>query len=409
MKPSVLLPVLCACILSSAHAQEWTRFRGPNGTGITHAPGIPSELAQSHVQWAVDLPGKGHSSPVLWSGRIFLTAADQPGTISVLCLRAEDGDLIWRKDFPHRPFRTHKFNNFASPSPAVDAERVYISWVVPEKFTLMALDHGGETVWERDLGPFSSQHGGGASPMVLDSMVIIGNQQREPGFVIAVDAATGETIWKTPRKGGAAAYSTPVLYQPEDGPPALLLMSEAHGIYALDPKTGKPLWEFPDAFDKRSVSSPVAAGSIIFGSCGSGGGGNFVTALRVDSKGLNPERAYEIRRSAPYVPTIIAKDELAWLWSDGGILTCLHAPTGEIRYTERVGGNFFGSPIWVSGRLFAVSTSGEVVVIEASGQFRVLSRLPLNDTCHTTPAVDGGRMFIRTERKLFCVAGNTGS
>jgi outer membrane protein assembly factor BamB len=112
-----------------------------------------------------------------------------------------------------------------------------------------------------------------------------------------------------------------------------------------------------------------------------------------------------MKKSAPYVPTGVAVGDLAWLWSDSGILTCLHAPTGEIRYQERVGGNFFGSPVWVDGRLYCVSTSGEIVVVEASDAFKVLHRYSLNELCHSTPAVALGHLFIRTEKHLWSIGG----
>jgi outer membrane protein assembly factor BamB len=197
------------------------------------------------------------------------------------------------------------------------------------------------------------------------------------------------------------------VYEPENGRPALIFNSQAHGISALDPDTGKVLWEFDQAFDKRTVSSPIIAGDLILGSCGSGGGGNFVTAVRAGdhAQGKNPELAYQMKKSAPYVTTGIVVGDLAWLWSDSGILTCLRAATGEIRYQERVGGDFFASPLWVDGRLFCVSTAGELVVVEASDKFNVLHRYALNELCHTTPAVAGGKMFVRTEKHLWSIGG----
>jgi outer membrane protein assembly factor BamB len=270
---------------------------------------------------------------------------------------------------------------------------------------VLALDHDGKTVWEKDLGPFKSQHGCGTSPIVHDGKVILGNEQDGPSSIVALDAASGRSLWRTPRDTAVVAYSTPCVYQPRSGAAVLVFNSQAHGIYALEPASGRVAWEFPSAFDKRSVSSPLLAGDLILGSCGSGGGGNFVTAIRAgDAKsGAKPALAFQMKKSAPYVPTGIALDERVWLWSDAGILTCLRTPGGEIVYQERVGGNFFGSPVWVDGRLFAVSTSGEVVVVKAGDQFEVLSRYPLNDTCHTTPAISGGRMFVRTEKRLHCV------
>ncbi|HEY2951255.1 MAG TPA: PQQ-binding-like beta-propeller repeat protein [Verrucomicrobiae bacterium] len=413
-----ILIALSVCALRGA-AQEWSRFRGPNGTGISYVKTIPSKITDADINWKVELPGTGHSSPVLWGERIFLTTTgDKSGGLFVLCLNAKDGHLLWRRDFPLTPFARHEFNSFAASTPAVDGQRVYVVWNEPEHLRLAALELDGRPVWQRDFGPFVSQHGCGISPIVFANKVILGNEQDDAkfvkdstrsgkSFVVAVDAATGRTLWQTPRHSAVVAYSTPCVYEPRGGKPALIFNSQGHGIYALDPDTGKGLWDYAQAFDKRAVSSPIIAGNIILGSCGSGGGGSFVTAIKAGDStvGRNPELAYQMKKSAPYVPTGIVADTLVWFWSDGGIVTCLDAPTGSIRYQERVGGNYFGSPVWVDGRLFCVSTAGELVVVEASDRFNLLHRYPLNELCHSTPAVALGRMFVHTEKHLISLGG----
>jgi outer membrane protein assembly factor BamB len=418
MKMPSITAVVLTLAVSTLDAQEWTRFRGPNGTGISQAKTIPTKISDADINWKIELPGTGHSSPVLWGEQIFVTTTgDNSGGLSVLCLNAKDGALKWRKDFPLTPFSRHKFNSFASATPAVDADRLYVLWSEPEHYMLVALDHKGKQLWERDFGPFVSQHGCGISPIVYKGKVILGNEQDDAkqvpkgtrsgdSFIVAVDARTGSTVWQTPRTSAVVAYSTPCVYEPKNDKASLIFNSQAHGIYAVDPENGKVLWEYDQAFDKRSVSSPIVAGDIVYGSCGSGGGGNFVTAVKAgNGRDRKPELAYQLKKSAPYVPTGVAVGDLLWLWSDGGILTCMHAPTGEIRYQERVGGNFFGSPVWVDGRLFCISTSGEIVVVEASDKFNVLHRFALNETCHTTPAVALGRMFVRTEKHLLSIGG----
>jgi len=419
LSPLSLAVIALAGFALDAPAQEWTRFRGPNGTGISHAKTIPTKPSAADINWKVELPGVGHSSPVLWGDRIFLTSTgDNAGGLNVLCLNAADGKLVWQCDFPLTPFSRHKFNSFASATPAVSDSAVYVVWNEPEHYFLTALDHNGEKLWQRDFGPFVSQHACGASPIVVGDKVILGGEQDGqkfvPGserdgksFIVAVDAKTGATIWQIPRSSAVVAYSTPCVRESKDGKSAVIFNSQAHGIYAVDPDTGKVLWEYEKAFDKRSVSSPFIAGDLVFGSCGSGGGGNRTVAIKAGdaTPSGQPELAYEIKKAAPYVPTGVTVGDLVWLWSDGGIITCLHAPTGETRFQERVGGNFFGSPVWVDGRLFCVSTSGELVVVEASDKFNVLHRFPLEELCHSTPAVAGGRLYIRTEKHLISLGG----
>jgi outer membrane protein assembly factor BamB len=389
-------------------AQEWTRFRGPNGTGISTATTIPTEWGEKDFNWKVALPGEGHSSPVLWGDKVFLMSGDRASNqVYVLGIAARDGAILWQRSFPISRYHKNDYNSYASGSPATDSQRVYVCWPTPEHYTLMALDHAGRTVWEKDLGPYAAQHGGGASPIVYEDKVVLANEQDGESFLIAVDAATGATRWKTPRKTTEACYSTPCVYQPDGGQTTLIFNSQSDGISAIAPDTGKVLWELGTLFDKRTISSPILAAGLLIGSCGSGGGGNYLVAVRPGDPagGRKPELAYTIRRSAPYVPTSVCVGDLLFLWGDGGIVSCLKASTGEVEWQERVGGNYFSSPVWVDGRLFCVSTRGEAVVLEASDHFKVLARNALGEQTHSTPAVAGGRMYIHTSKHLISIGG----
>jgi len=398
-----VVAALLALILTGS-AQEWTRFRGPNGTGLSAAKTIPTKWTEADFNWKTDLPGIGHSSPVLWGEKVFVTACDeQTGRFSVICLNTANGSILWQKQSPLARHDKHNLNSFATSTPTVDADRVYVCRTEPTRVTLSAFTHSGEPVWEKDLGPLEANHGGGTSPIVHDGMVILADEQDGASFLIAMDTRTGETRWKTPRTTSNASYSTPCVYQPRTGKAVLIFNSQAHGISAVAPDTGKMVWEFAKAFDKRSVSSPILIGDFILGSCGSGGGGNVVTAINAAraTPERKPELAWRMKQSAPYVPTGIALGDRVWLWSDAGILSQVDAATGAIRYQERVGGNYFGSPIWIDGRLFCVSTAGELVVVDGGDAFKVLHRHALNETCHSTPAVALDQLFIRTENHLW--------
>jgi outer membrane protein assembly factor BamB len=411
---SLCFVALCLSMTTAGTAQEWTRFRGPNGTGISEAKTIPTHWGAADFNWKAALPGAGHSSPVHWGDKVFVTSADEKRMqFVVLCLKTADGAVIWQKEFPFTPHRKHANNTFATSTPTVDSERVYGCRMEPAHNYLFALDHGGALVWEKDLGPYRTQHSGGPSPILHEGLVVLANEQAGESFLIAVDARTGEPRWKTPRHSGdsAAAYSTPCVFQPKNSQPVLIFNSEMHGISAIAPDSGKVVWEFAEAFDKRSVSSPVIAGDLLIGSCGSGGGGNFVVAVRPGdpASGNRPQRAYEIRRSAPYVPTSVCVGDRLFLWSDAGVVSSVVASTGEVKWQERVGGNFFSSPVWVDGRLFCVSRSGEVAVVSAGDKFEILARNPLNELTHSTPAVAGGRMYIHTSQHLISVGGKAKS
>ncbi len=309
--------------VSVAGGQEWTRFRGPNGTGESDATTIPATWTTKDYHWRVKLPGIGHSSPVIWENRIFVTsAAEEDATRFVRCLDTADGHMIWKRSFESATHEKNNFNCYASSTPTVDRDHLYLAWTTPEQFLVAALDRrNGREVWRRDLGPFETQHGYGASPILFDGMLIVTNDQDGKSFVVALDRKTGEIRWKNERRTEKAAYSTPLIYRPEGRPPELILTSWAHGVNSLDPYTGKPNWEV-DVLEYRVVCSPVAVGPLIFTSCGSGGVGRQMVAVRPASaaEGIEAGVAYEIKGSLPYVCTSVARGRLLFLWSDAGVV-----------------------------------------------------------------------------------------
>jgi outer membrane protein assembly factor BamB len=402
----IVLSMLSCCIAAVLPAQEWTRFRGPNGTGIGEAPHLPARWNEADLDWKVSLPGTGHSSPVLWGEKIFIGSAEGEGARRlVLCLSAEDGRILWSLPFEAAPFGKHPRNSHASSTPTVDADRVYAVVPSPGSVLVVGLDHAGNFVWRRDLGPFKAQHGYGTSPIVFEDLVVIANEQDGESFVAALDARTGEVKWKAPRRTSEAAYGTPCSFD-DGGRPSLILSSHAHGIAAIDARTGEPLWEAP-LLDKRAVSSPVIAGGLAIATCGSGGGGNYLIAVRPAAKldaGAGRE-AWRLSKAIAYVPTPLAKDDLLFSWGDGGIVTCVEIPSGKVIWQERAGGNYSGSPVWAAGRLYAISEDGEVVAIAAGRKFEVISRTPLGEASRSTPAVAGGRLFLRTASHLMALGG----
>jgi outer membrane protein assembly factor BamB len=408
--PQAIRAILSLALLSSlfaglGQAQEWSRFRGPNGSGLGIGTNLPSKWSESDYLWRAKLPGKGHSSPVLWGDKLFVTSSEKSqGTFATICLRATDGAVLWRKEFPAPMHRLHANNDFASATPAADAHRVFVLRIEGGALVLTALTHGGESAWEFKSGAFKTEHGLGHSPIVFRNRVIFADDQDLAGRVVALDAESGRLVWETPRHRGRADYSTPCVLESEGHSAWLILNSHEDGICALDADTGALAWTAKGVLDKRSVSSPVVAAGLLTSSCGSGGGGNYLVALRPpDQTGPNPSIAYEIRRSAPYVTTPLALGEWLFLWSDGGIVTCVQAATGSIHWQERVGGNYFSSPICVDGKLYGTSTTGQVVALSASSEFKELGRSSLGEAAHATPAVADGRIYFRTLSQVMAI------
>jgi outer membrane protein assembly factor BamB len=410
-----MLALALTVTASAVSAHEWTRFRGPNGSGESDAPNIPAKWTEKDYNWRVSLPGKGHSAPVLWENKLFITSGD-PKTAEqiVQCFDAKAGKPLWEKRFESKPHTLHAFNTYASSTPCVDGERVYVSWSHPEALMMVALDHSGEEKWRANLGPVIGQHGHGASPIVHGELVVMANDQGDEehngkSFLIALDRCTGDEKWRVPRKTREMAYSTPCVYKPAKSPDQLIFNSGAEGMTSIEPASGKINWTI-ELFDKRSCSSPVIAGGMIFGSCGSGaGGGNYVVAVRPPD-GIDrtaPEVAYKMTKAAfaPYVPGFVARGDRIFMWSDRGFASCLNAKDGEVIWQERVGGNFFGSPIRVGDRIYCIEQKGEMVVIRAGDKYELLARNPLGEPSNSTPAVAGGVMYIRTQSHLMSLGG----
>lgn len=390
-------------------AQEWTRFRGPNGTGISESSAsIPAEWSENNIKWKVPVPGTAHSSPVLWGNKLFLSTVSDNGSQQVLiCFNAESGKPIWQKKFQAPAYRVHRFNSLASSSAAVTESQVFFTWGTPDSIYLTALDHSGEQLWQKPLGTFESQHGFGNSPIVIGNKVIVANDQLGVSYLAAFNTENGDQIWRVERKSGTkTAYSAPSLFTPEKGEPYLIFNSSSHGITGVNPDTGAVIWEKGGLFDKRSVSSSVFSKNLIFGSCGSGGGGNYVVAISAPndtSKITTPKLVHKFRRSAPYVPTPLVVGDRVYFWSDQGIVSCIDLTNGDTVYSERTNKRFFGSPIMADGKMFCVATDGTVVVVKVSDEFEMLAMNPLKEISNSTPAVANGKLFVRTSGHLFCI------
>ena len=393
----------------SAAAQEWPRFRGPNGSGESTAAAIPATWTDQDTKWRVKLPGTGHSSPVVWGDRLYVTAASEDdGTQNICCLRTADGGTAWQRSYPSKTYRKNAFNCFAAASPAVDSDRVYVAWTTPEQYTLAAFDRQtGKEAWRSDFGPFVAEHGFGASPIVVGDLVIVANDQNGPSSVIGVECATGKTRWRTVRRNEKAAYSTPIVYTPDGGRPQVILTSLAHGFSSLDPQTGATNWEL-SVMKYRAVGSPMLADGLIFAACGEGGGGKQMFAVRPGDpqRKIEPKVAYEVDAKLPYVVTPVAHGRLLFLWGDQGQVTCLDAPTGKTLWSQKVKGKFFGSPIRVGERLYCISREGHVFVLAAADAYKLLGEVNLGEPSQSTPAVAGGVLYLRTLSHVMAVGGS---
>lgn len=405
----VAVPLL---LLPTARAQEWDRFRGPNGSGLSPAHNVPIAWTEKNLLWKGRLAGIGHSSPVLWGSKLFITSGvPAAGQAVIQCLDAATGKELWAQSFAVEKHRHHEHNSLASATPAVDDRHVYVLWASPKSYLVVALRHDGREQWRADLGGFKSGHGFGVSPIVVNDMVIVANEQEGKSSIVALDRTSGKVCWQLPRKS-RTTYATPCLFTPAGQPPQLICASYEHGISSIDPRTGAVHWDM-DVFDKRhmetAIASPIVAGELILGSSGWLGVRKEVVALRPGQGGMRPTQAFTLTKGTPLVPTPLVKDDLLILWGDDGVVTCADVATGNVHWRERVPGDYYSSPISAGAHIYNVSREGDVVVLKASRTFQLVSTYRLGEGSHSTPAVAGNVLYVRTFQHVTAVGPSAGN
>lgn len=399
--------VVGAWDLKSARAENWPRFRGTNGIGISDLQGVPREWTEDDYEWVVPLPGMGHASPVIWEDALFITTGDDDGMRTLYRLDASTGEEVWSRSERLTANHLHKKNSYASSTPAVDGECVYVIHADFDQQWVIAYTMDGEEEWRYDLGPIVCQHGQGVSPIVYGDALIVANDQREPGVssLQALDRRTGDVIWQSPRASREVSYSTPFILEREGAEPQLICLSGISGISGYDIETGDELWTTPE-MPLRTVACPVYGNGLVVASCGSGGIGKYLMAVDPDSADGTAETLSYERVEAEtlnYVPTPIVLGQHIYLWCDRGIICCLEMATGKTVWKERVGGNYSGSPVLIDGYLYCMSEDGEIVVVEAKPEFSGQTASPLGVGSHSTPAVARGRVYFRGFDRLACL------
>ncbi len=395
-------------------AGDWSQFRGPQGQGVSSSKEVPvTWSAEKNVRWKTPLPGPGGSSPVVHGERIWLTSytgygvpGDTGGDMSqlkrhLICLNRVDGKPLWTNTvdavLPEQPkVRDH---GYASSTPAVDAERVYVFF---GKSGVLAFGHDGRKLWHADVG--SKVHGWGSatSPVFYNDTVIV-NAAVESDSLVALDKRTGKEVWRA--DGIRESWNTPI-FVAADGGRTELVVAMMGKVLGFDPQGGEQLWSCSTDIKWYMVPSLVKHGDVVYCIGGRTGGG---LAVRAGGRGdvTSTRRLWTLTKGSNVPSPIFHDGHLYWVHENLGIVYCVEAATGKVVYEERLenAGQFYPSPVLAGDKLYCVSRRGAVFVIASKPQFELLAKNDFGDrsTFDASPVVDGNRLLVRSDRFLYCV------
>ncbi len=424
MKP-VLWSFLTLLAVSCCSAENWPQYRGPSGQGHSSEIHVPWQWSSdSNLVWKVQTGVDGWSSPIVWGNRVFLTGTRAAGaSCHVLCLDAKSGSVIWDTHvFDQVTRRKEGKNSYATPTPTTDGERIYS---VFGDGSMVAVDFKGSVVWTHRSVEFYSRHGLSSSPVVRDGILVmaydgsnrvtaagnfpnVSNDEKlgwqipwDKAFVVGVDAKTGRELWRTPRGKSRVSHLTP-LFVTEQGKTQVISCA-GDAAQGFDLKTGARIWT---AYNQGEgvTPNPALGDGLLFTS--SGFEKTTLRAFKLGGEGdvSASHVAWEQRKGCPTQPALLHLKPHLHTITDGGIAHCYRATTGEILYSERVGGNFCTSPLYANGRIYFLAEDGVTTVVAEGPEFRILSRNSLNgERAQASMAVSEGKVFIRTEKTLWCI------
>jgi outer membrane protein assembly factor BamB len=458
---SLLLLALLA-VHGLAAGDDWPRFRGPNGSGVADASGLPEEFGpEKNVLWKTPVPF-GRSSPVVTGDFVFLTATEGEKLITLALDRAT-GKIMWRREIVRpREMKIYKANDGASPTPVSDGKNVYVFF--PE-LGLVSYTANGKERWRLPLGPFDSFYGLGTSPILIgDTLLLVCDTRKDP-FLVGVNTATGKIRWRVERTDSKyEGYTTPIVYEPK-GEPAQLVVLGAHRIDAYAVATGERLWWFR-GLAYFPIGSPVISGGMLVASTyGSdepmgppfeeflksdadknsllsreelrasaemydqfgqvdlnsdgfldrdewehlrrGALGNYgLVGVKLGGRGdlTQSGLAWREKKTYPSMPTPLIYNGVLYIVKTGGIIATIDPQSGKAHKVDRTKealGEYYSSPVAADGKVFFVSEDGKVTVVRAAPQWEILAVNDLKEETHTTPAIADGQIFIRTRSTLY--------
>ena len=432
----LIIAAFGALIVNAKPPTNWPQWRGPDGQGVSTEKDLPTQWSPTkNVKWKTQLSGRGHSSPIVWGKKIFLTTAldgeavpgrtpgvthklldgtdfvhpdavgaDLKHTFKVICLDRETGKILWERVAYEGPVHDsrHKKASFASSTPATDGKYVFAFFGTEG---LYAYDYSGKQLWKRDLGKLGTASVGyGVSPILFGNYVIM--QCDESGgqsFIAAFDKKTGKEAWRVARKVDVT-WSSPVLVHTATR--TELVAAAAEAIIAYDPATGKELWRHK-GLESNAVPTPVVSKDMVVVTSGyptkialalRGGGNGDITGTS--------QLVWSYNKGTAYVPSPILYGDYVYLMTGNGSITCLDAKTGKLQYEgARVPKaiTFMASPVAFDGKILLTSEDGDTFIIKAGPVHEVLETNTVGEPVYASPAIADGKIFIRGEKTLYAI------
>lgn len=398
-------------------AENWPQFRGPDGTGHSDVRGLPLQWSETrNVVWKTPIHDRGWSSPVIYGKQIWLTSASKDGReLFVLCVDRDTGKVIkdWKLFDVAQPQFVHPFNTPASPTPVIEAGRVYITFGSPGTAAIDTKTF--KVLWERRDIECNHFRGAGSSPVIFQNLLLMHFDGSDHQFVVALDKKTGKTVWQTKRsidfqdldKNGKPAaegdlrkaFSTPHVERINGRWEMISLGAKA--AYSYDPLTGKELWRVEERAQHSASTRPVIGHGMIFFPTGFSAGQLY--AVRTGGNGLLSDShvAWRVKRSVSNKPSILLVDDLIYMIGDAGVASCIAAKTGEQVWQQRIGGEYSASPVYADGRLWFFSEDGKTTVLKPGRVFEQVGENRLDDGFLASPAIAGKAFYLRTRTHLY--------
>jgi len=389
-------------------AENWPGWRGPRGDGSSTETTLPLQwdaTKNENIAWRTAVPYAGHSSPIVWDNRIFVTGADEIQQRRMLLMfDRTSGALLWEREVAKSPLgRKHKLNSWASGTPATDGRRVYVAFLEGHEMLITAFDLEGLKQWTVRPGVFSSVHGYASCPVLFENLVIVNGDHDGEAYLVALDRETGQTIWKTPRDNKTRSYCTPLI-RDIDGRTQMIL-SGSKCVASYDPRTGQRHWIL-NGPTQQFVASPVMNKGLVLIT----GGYPDKHILAIDPRGsgqITEEshvKWHHLNKGVSYIPSPVAADIFFYCVSDGGVASCFDAVTGQVIWQERLGRRHTASLVATESHVYSLDDDGITHVFKTGSEFKVVATNPLGEASSSSPATTNNQILIRGEKHLFCIS-----